>query len=60
MPLFSFLFISWWCGLLVPCVGLYPVLCVKSGGRKKTYLCLLTHSLMLMLNVYYEIIVGRN
>jgi len=20
------------CGLLVPCVGLYPVLCMKSGG----------------------------
>jgi len=29
---FPFLVISWWCGLLVPCVGLYPVLCVKSGG----------------------------
>ena len=31
-PLFSFLVISWWCGLLLPCVGLNPVLCVTSDG----------------------------
>jgi hypothetical protein len=30
-PLFFFLVISWWCGLLVPCVGLYLVLFMKSG-----------------------------
>ena len=24
--------ISWWCGLLFPCVGLYPVLCMRSAG----------------------------
>ena len=29
-PLFSFLVISWWCGLLLPCVRLYPVLCLMS------------------------------
>jgi hypothetical protein len=32
VPLFPFLVISWWCGLLVPFVGLYPVLCMKSDG----------------------------
>ena len=29
---FFFLVIPWWCGLLLPCVGLYPVLCVTSDG----------------------------
>jgi hypothetical protein len=35
VPLFPFMVISWWCGSLVPCVGLYPVLCMKSGGGNK-------------------------
>jgi hypothetical protein len=43
VTLFPFLVLSWWCGSLVPCVGLYPALYMKSGGGNKSFISLVTY-----------------
>jgi hypothetical protein len=51
VPLFPFLLISCWCGLLVPSVGLYPVLCMKSGGGNFSFCAV---DVLLRLGVSYS------